>query len=97
MERAPAKESVVVAEQEPNQESYAERIAEAQPLFERVIKGGESITTMEEYRALEADAAALSTILAQIPSEVRSAHGLPEGYIYAPKEAVNDDVYAVAA
>ena len=97
MEGVPKKEPVVVAEQEPNQENFAELIAGAQPLFERVVKGGESIATMEEYRALEKYAAELSTKLAQIPSGVRLAHGLPGGYIHAPQEAANDEVYRVAA
>jgi hypothetical protein len=97
MEGAPTKESVVVAEQGPQVESYAELIAEAQPLFETISNRSESIATMEEYRALEADAAALSTILVQIPSEVRLAHGLPGGYIFSPQEAANDEVYRVAA
>lgn len=78
-------------------EGYGEAVATALRLMDTLQEcNGEVLAGREALRSIELQAGELSSILSNIPHDIRVANGLPGGVIYAPV-AVNDDSYKVAA
>jgi hypothetical protein len=78
-------------------EGYGEAVATALRLMATLQEcNGEVLAGRQAMRSIELPAEELSSILSNIPHDIRVANGLPGGVIYGPV-AVNAVSYKVAA